>query len=127
MNNISVLKSARAFSAGQFAWDNATPPDPSNDELLYESILDKIDQRDVDTIQAYAEFVAADIDSDQLRDLLFGVLMHSDQRWVTRLSRICCDPLSEPLNAMRLEADRRMAEFIETQIRQQHAAAGETP
>ena len=127
MNNISALKSAQAFSAGQFAWDNATPPGPNNDELLYESILGKIDQRDVDTIAAYAEFIASEIDSDQLRDLLFGVLMHSDQRWITRLSRICFDPLSEPLNAMRLEADRRMSEFIEAQISQQHAAAGESP
>ncbi|MHB0820099.1 hypothetical protein ACYCFK_17715 [Stutzerimonas stutzeri] len=120
-----ALRSNAAFRAGQSRWDHAIPPEPSQDDLLYESILDQIDRRDVETIQAYAEFVAGDIDSDQLRDLLFGVLMHSDQRWISRVSLINCDPLSEPLSAMRLEADRRMAAFIE--YRAQQLTAGEQP
>lgn len=60
----AALRNARALSAGQFAWDNATPEEIIGPkELMEESIVEQIDAGDQSVIDACAEHCVQHLDA----------------------------------------------------------------
>lgn len=128
----AALRNARAFSAGQFAWDNATPPDSIGPkELIEEAIVEQIDSGDQAAIDACAEHCVQHLDEEMAFKLTAAMILQLSltANWERLRGDIAkTNPLlADALQDVAWMIGKRQPEFVEQEavrrLEQQEKAA----
>lgn len=117
-----ALKNARAMSACQFAWDNATLEDSiSPIEYLYEQIHEELDRLDVGTVASYASFCDELAPSGLIAPMIRELGL---QRWESTRNAIGRrnPELADALGELVWSIDKQRAAFTEHEARRRLAA-----
>ncbi len=128
----AALRNARALSAGQFAWDNATPEEIIGPkELMEESIVEQIDAGDQEVIGACAEHCVQHLDEEMAFKLTAAMIreLAINGRWENLRDAIAqrSPALAEALKDVAWMIGKRQPEFVEQEavrrLEQQEKAA----
>ena len=114
----AALRNARALSAGQFAWDNATPEDSIGPkELMEEAIVEQIDTGDQAVIDACAEHCVQHLDEEMAFKLTAAMIreLAINGRWESLRGAIAqrSPALAEALKDVAWMIGKRQPEFVE--------------
>lgn len=114
----AALRNARAFSAGQFARDNATPEDSIGPkELIEEAIVEQIDSGEQAVIDACAEHCVQHLDEEMAFKLTAAMVreLSINGRWESLRGAIAqrSPALAEALQDVAWMIGKRQPEFVE--------------
>lgn len=108
-----ALRNAAAMRRGQFAHDNAEPPEPDYArEEAEDRIADLLDSGDEETAEAFAEYAYEAMSHAEIIDAMAALFRVTDSKWRTLRSRLD-DVVGEPLDCLRACMDNECrARFI---------------
>lgn len=108
-----ALRNAAAMCRGQFAHDNAEPPEPDYArEEAEDRIGDQLDDGDKETAEAFAEYAYERMSHHEIVGAMAALFRVTDSRWRTLSNRLCEDVVAEPLTALRIGMEEFRKDFI---------------
>ena len=108
-----ALRNAAAMRRGQFAYDNAMPPEPDYArEEAEERIGELLDKGDKDTAEAFAEYAYERMRHDEVVAAMAALFRVTDSKWRHLRDKLCEDLVAEPLDCLRICMEEHRAAFI---------------
>lgn len=108
-----ALRNAAAMRRGQFAYDNAMPPEPDYArEEAEDRIGDQLDDGDKETAEAFAEYAYERMSHHEIVDAMAALFRVTDSKWRHLRDQMREDVVSGPLDCLRICMEGHRSNFI---------------